>query len=73
MIEEKCQNCKYFLPVDKERGFCRRFPATVLLVKSNEVEVTPGEMENQISSSSNFPVMMNVGWCGEWKQRETTH
>lgn len=69
-MTENCQGCRFFLPANAERGFCRRYPATLSVIVPPEVK--EGGIETQITTSSNFPTMMNSGWCGEY-QPKTTH
>ena len=54
---DKCKSCKFFLSVDDNQGACRRFPATPIAAHDGGVY-------------SHFPIMLNDGWCGEFKQEE---
>ncbi|AEJ01312.1 hypothetical protein Nit79A3_1480 [Nitrosomonas sp. Is79A3] len=51
---KKCKSCKFFLGIDDEQGFCRRFPPTPIPGKDDAIY-------------SHFPMMLNDGWCGEFK------
>lgn len=58
----RCETCRFFF-VDEtdQKGYCRRYPATPLMVG---VEKGPnGELK--VHTQSAFPVMLPSGWCGE--------
>lgn len=54
---DNCKSCKFFLKTNGDQGLCRRFPAVPIPSADGGVY-------------SHFPVMLNEGWCGEFKQEE---
>lgn len=56
---ESCKGCKFFLPESDAHGLFRRFPATVVVAFYNGPQMAV------------FPPMLNEGWCGEFKAKET--
>lgn len=63
MVQE-CKNCCYFLRDDDEdhRGWCRRYPPTVL-------EITNYNGEQKIKSVT--PIVDEMDVCGEFKCGES--
>jgi len=54
---ETCNECKFFLAQSDSQGLCRRFPP-----KIHHYENGP--------TVSEFPPMLNEGWCGEHIEKE---
>lgn len=58
-MEESCKSCRFFLDTDEGAGVCRRHPAV------------PVAVGDQVYS--HFPVMLDSGWCGEYKLKVSTN
>lgn len=59
-VSEKCENCRHYVPVEKNGGVCRRYSddaAGHLILLSESFIWFPGTYGNY--------------WCGEYEPRET--
>lgn len=56
MNDISCKSCKFF---ESENGFCRRYPATPLVIKN--------KLKNKFVVEGMFPVISKPekDWCGE--------
>jgi len=63
MDKVSCQTCKFF---EAGNSFCRRFPATPLVIKN--------KTKNKFVVEGMFPIisMPSKDWCGEHKIKEDT-
>ena len=67
MIEENCENCKYWKYFgDDDQGYCRRFPPVFIF--------EPDNMDKDDETFREFyawgqPVVVMNDWCGEWKAK----
>jgi len=60
--EEKCKDCKYFLPTRDTSGRCHRYPPTVVEGVYTEDEYVRSDTYNF------FPVVEADEFCGEFKE-----
>ena len=67
MIDENCENCKYWLDdLKDDRRFCKRVPP-IYIFKPIEMD-TEGEDHLQ-SFAWSQPSVAWDSWCGEWKEK----
>lgn len=72
---DTCGTCRFWMPEHGNGsvgGFCRRYPPTVFMTMreiplpglKGGLAVRP-PMQQQTVSTSVFPPMQRIGWCGE--------
>ena len=69
MIEENCENCKFYKHengMDEDVGRCRKVPPVFVF--------EPGDMSDNELQAHEFyawaqPAVADDGWCGEWKAK----
>lgn len=62
---QSCENCLFFvsLPSDCGDGTCNKFPPT----PGRQLDPYVGG-QSMIAAPSEFPIVLNADWCGEWKK-----
>ncbi len=68
MIEERCDNCKFYEPVDDGMGECHRhppvfFPFRLWAEDEEETDQPRADLMNQ----TKWPVVEDTDFCGEFK------
>lgn len=60
-MDKNCTNCMFF---EKENSFCRRYPATPLVIKNKQ--------KNKFVVEGMFPIISKpeLDWCGEHKPND---
>ena len=53
----QCENCKFYINVNKYCGMCKRYPPTI--------------WSDCDCIRQNFPIVNHKEWCGEFKSRES--
>lgn len=56
-MNENCENCKYWIKLNKKKGECRRNPPTTA-------------MDGFKNTIGKFPTSEIEWWCGEWKNKD---
>ena len=67
MIEEKCENCRFWKVFSNFQyvGNCKRYPP--VFVAPTHLEIQAGECIAMAEEAWTQPVVEDDGWCGEWK------
>jgi hypothetical protein len=60
-----CRNFKLNPPEDDCLGVCRRYPPTIVIVKTYE-ESGCSDMDAFIDFSTHHPIVFETDWCGEF-------
>lgn len=56
-MNKTCENCKFRLPDEDDYSICLRYPPVDVL-------------DAKATMVSQFPLVKNHWWCGEWKPKE---